>query len=219
MGLQGFERRLERMVEGVFARAFKSGLRPVELGRKVVRVMDDHRSVDVRGRKVVPNSFTVHLSAEDHEQFADIEDTLVRELCDAAREHARDEGYSFMGPVSVEMVVDERLRTGMSRVEGRLREGPGGGGAGSLLLPTGERVVLGEYVVTIGRMPDSTVVLADPNVSRNHAEVRPQGDGYVVVDLGSTNGTRVNGVKVTQQELRDGDDLTFGNTRMTFTAS
>ena len=85
MGLQAFERRLERMVEGVFARAFKSGLRPVELGRKVVRVMDDHRSVDVRGRKVVPNAFTVRLSADDHVQFADIEDTLVRELCDAGK--------------------------------------------------------------------------------------------------------------------------------------
>ncbi len=219
MGLQGFERRLERMVEGVFARAFKSGLRPVELGRKVVRVMDDQRSVDVRGRAVVPNAFTVRLSAEDHEQFADVEDTLVRELCDAAREHARDERYSFMGPVSVEMVVDESLRTGMFRVEGRLKEGPGGGGAGSLLLPTDERVVLGEYVVSIGRMPDCTIVLADPNVSRNHAEVRPQGDGYVVVDLGSTNGTRVNGVRITQHELRDGDELMFGNTRMIFTAS
>lgn len=219
MGLQGFERRLERMVEGVFARAFKSGLRPVELGRKVVRVMDDQRSVDVRGRAVVPNAFTVRLSAEDHEQFADVEDTLVRELCDAAREHARDERYSFMGPVSVEMVVDESLRTGMFRVEGRLKEGPGGGGAGSLLLPTDERVVLGEYVVSIGRMPDCTIVLADPNVSRNHAEVRPQGDGYIVVDLGSTNGTRVNGVRITQHELRDGDELMFGNTRMIFTAS
>jgi pSer/pThr/pTyr-binding forkhead associated (FHA) protein len=68
-------------------------------------------------------------------------------------------------------------------------------------------------------MPDSTIVLADPNVSRNHAEIRPQGDGYVVVDLGSTNGTRVNGVKVTQHELRDGDEVVFGNTRMHFAAS
>ena len=138
---------------------------------------------------------------------------------DHAREHARDEGYSFMGPVSVDIVVDEKLRTGMTRVEGRMKEGPGGGGAGSLLLPTGERVVLGEFVVSVGRMPDSTVVLADPNVSRNHAEIRPQGDGYVVTDVGSTNGTRVNGVKVSQQELRDGDELVFGNTRMTFVAS
>jgi pSer/pThr/pTyr-binding forkhead associated (FHA) protein len=86
-------------------------------------------------------------------------------------------------------------------------------------LPTGERVVLGEFVVTVGRMPESTIVLADPNVSRNHAEVRPQGDGYVVVDLGSTNGTRVNGVRVSEQALRDGDEIMFGNTRVVFTAS
>ncbi|MFP3905713.1 MAG: FhaA domain-containing protein [Acidimicrobiales bacterium] len=219
MGLQAFERRLERMVEGVFARAFRSGLRPVELGRRLVRVMDSQRSVGVSGRPVVPNAFTVFLAPDDHEQFAEIADTLIRELCDAAREHARDEGYSFMGPISVELVVDENRRKGSFEVEGRLREGEGGGGPGSLLLPTGERVVLGEFIVTVGRMPESTLVLADPNVSRNHAEVRPQGDGYVVVDLGSTNGTRVNGVKVSEHVLRDGDEIMFGNTRVTFTAS
>src|SRR5690606_28509760 len=106
MGLQAFERRLERMVEGVFARAFRSGLRPVELGRRLVRVMDSQRSVGVSGRPVVPNAFTIYLSPDDHEQFADISDTLVRELCDAAREHARDEGYTFMGPITVDLEVD-----------------------------------------------------------------------------------------------------------------
>ncbi len=219
MGLQAFERRLERMVEGVFARAFRSGLRPVELGRRLVRVMDSQRSVGVSGRPVVPNAFTIYLSPDDHEQFADISDTLVRELCDAAREHARDEGYTFMGPITVDLEVDERQRKGSFEVEGRLRQGEGGGGPGSLLLPTGERVVLGEFVVTIGRMPESTIVLADPNVSRTHAEVRPKGDGYVVIDLGSTNGTRVNGVRVTEHSLRDGDEITFGNTKVVFTAS
>ena len=59
VGLKGFERRLERMVEGVFARAFRSGLRPIEIGRRLVREIDDNRSVDVRGRTVVPNHFTV----------------------------------------------------------------------------------------------------------------------------------------------------------------
>ncbi len=207
------------MVEGVFARAFKSGLRPVELGRKLVRVMDSQRSVGVSGRPVVPNAFIVHIAEEDHDQFAEISDTLVRELCDAAREHARDEGYTFMGPVTVELVVEEGRRKGSFDVDGRLKEGEGGGGPGSLLLPTGERVTLGEFIVTVGRMPDSTIVLADPNVSRNHAEVRPHGDGYVVVDLGSTNGTRVNGVKISQHTLADGDEITFGSTRIDFTAS
>ncbi len=219
MGLQRFERRLERMVEGVFSRAFRSGLRPDELGRRLVRVMDNQRSVGVSGQPVVPNAFTFHLSPDDHSQFAEIADSLARELCEAAREHARDEGYSFMGPVSVELVVDENQRKGSFDVDGRLRQGEGGVGPGSLLLPTGDRVPLGEFVVTVGRMPDSTLVLADPNVSRNHAEVRPLGDGFVVIDLGSTNGTRVNGVRVSEQQLRDGDEIMFGNTRVTFTAS
>src|SRR3546814_2964348 len=90
MGSRGFERRLERMVEGAFARAFKSGLRPVELGRRMIREMDDHRSVGVRGDTVVPNSFTVALSTSDLEQFEGVQDSLARELADAAREHARD---------------------------------------------------------------------------------------------------------------------------------
>ena len=74
-------------------------------------------------------------------------------------------------------------------------------------------------MLTIGRLPESTIVLADPNVSRSHAEIRPRASGYVVVDLGSTNGTKVNGARVSEQELVDGDEITFGNTRMRFEAS
>jgi hypothetical protein len=219
MGIRGFERRLERMVEGAFARAFKSGLRPVELGRRLVREMDDNRSVGVRGGTLVPNAFSVALSASDLEQFEGVQDSLCRELGDAAREHARDEGYAFMGPVEVDLVVDERLRTGAFQITGRMVEGDGGAGAGSLVLPTGDRFSLTDSVITVGRHPDSNLVLADPNVSRNHAEIRPQGDRYAVVDLGSTNGTRVNGVRVDTQVLQDGDDVSFGNTRMRFEAS
>jgi hypothetical protein len=219
MGIRGFERRLERLVEGAFSRAFKSGLRPVELGRRLVREMDDNRSVGVRGGTVVPNAFTVSLSASDVEQFEGVQDSLARELGDAAREHARDEGYAFMGPVEVELVVDERLHTGAFQIIGRMVEGDGGAGAGSIVLPNGDRFSLTDSVITIGRHPDSNLVLADPNVSRNHAEIRPQGDRFEVVDLGSTNGTRVNGVRVDAQVLQDGDEVSFGNTRMRFEAS
>lgn len=207
------------MVEGVFGSVFKGSIRPVELGRRLVREMDDERTVDVRGRAVVPNHFTIELSPADHEQFVDVAEALSRELADAAREHARDEGYGFLGPVEVELVVSELLRTGSFQITGRMKQGPGGSGAGSLVLPTGDRVPLGDHVLTIGRLPESNIVLADPNVSRSHAEIRPQGTGYVVVDLGSTNGSRVNGVRVSQQELVDGDEIVFGNTRMRFEAS
>lgn len=219
MALKGFERRLERMVEGTFSRLFRSGLRPVELGRRLVREMDGNRSVDVRGRTVVPNQYVIEVGEDDHERFAQVHGSLERELAEAAREHARDEGYSFMGPVSVHLEVSERQHTGAFQITGRMREGTGGVGAGSLLLPTGERLPLGESVVTFGRKPESTVQLADPNVSRNHAEVRPHGNGWVLVDLGSTNGTRVNGTRVSSHDLTEGDEIAFGSTIVVFEAS
>ena len=106
MGLQSFEHGLERMVEGVFSRGSRSSIRPVELGRRLLREIDDHRSVDVKGRRIVPNAFTITLSAKDHAGFADIDEALNAELCETAREYARSEGYHFMGAVSVELVVD-----------------------------------------------------------------------------------------------------------------
>lgn len=218
MGLQGFERKLENMVEGAFARVFRSGLRPIELGRRMTREMDNGRSVDVRGRTVVPNAFVFNLSATDRERFSEIETTLGRELADAAREHAHDERYAFLGPVSVEFGVDDRLRAGVFVLDARMKEGPGGTGFGSLMLPTDERYPLDNRPVVIGRHPDCDITLLDPNVSRRHAEIRPGANGFILVDLGSTNGSKVNGVPVGERELRDGDEMTFGGTRIVFHA-
>ena len=219
MVLRNFERRLERIVEGVFSRAFKSGLRPVEIGRRLTREMDDSRSVGVRGGTVVANHFTVNLSKQDADEFAEVTDTMQRELADLARDHAREEGFTFMGPVEILFHVDPDMRIGAFSVEARLREGEGGAGAGSLVLPSGERFILGDTVITIGRLTDSVLVLEDPNVSRQHAEIRPSGNGFVLADLGSTNGSKVNGIKVSERVLQDGDELTFGSTSFRFEAS
>ena len=115
--------------------------------------------------------------------------------------------------------ADPSIHAGTFAVVGRMKEGPGGVGAGSLLLPNGTRMILGDTVVAVGRMSECDIVLNDSNVSRRHAEIRPTPDGFALVDLGSTNGSRVNGVRVVQRDLRDGDELTFGNTRVTFQAS
>jgi hypothetical protein len=219
MGLKGFERRLERLVEGVFARAARSGLAPVELGRRLAREMDDQRTVSVRGEAVVPNNFTFTLSPSDHAQYTDMEDALARELVDAARSHAADEGYSFMGPVEVALAVDPGRSTGSFELHARFKEAPGGGRGAALVLADGGRVILGSVPVRIGRSPDSDVVLADPNVSRRHAEIRPEMGGYVVRDLGSTNGTRVNGSVVSERRLADGDEIGVGAARLRFEAS
>lgn len=219
MGLRNFEKRLEEMVEGAFARAFRSGLRPVEIGRRLTREMDDTRSIGVRGNTVVANDFTVNLSNQDADEFAEVRDSMQRNLADLARDHARDEGYEFMGPIAVHLEVDPKMRVGSFSITARLREGGGGAGAGSLVLPNSDRFVLGDTVVTIGRMPESVITLEDPNVSRNHSEIRPAGGGFVLTDLGSTNGTKINGVKIRERQLQDGDELTFGATTLRFEAS
>ena len=219
MGLQSLEHRLERMVEGVFRRS-RGSIRPIELGRRLVREMDDNRSVDVKGRRIVPNDFTVMLNAIDHAGFGDIEDALVAELAEAAREYAREEGYHFMGPVTVQLSVDNDLRNGRFSIVSQLRQAATGPGMGSLVLPSGQRIDIDTEPVTIGRLPECTVAVNDSNISRRHAEVRPGPGAYVVSDLGSTNGTMVNGVKIAgEHRLTDGDIISVGATHIRFEAS
>ena len=218
MGLQQFERRLEHLVEGVFAKAFRGGLQPVELGRRLTREMDANRTVGVRGT-IAPNHFVFALAAADRERFESFADALVRELADAAREHARTENYVFLGPVQVELDADGSLTPGMFMVSGTVKEAAGGAAVGSLVLPDGRRIPVTDEPVSIGRMADCTIVLTDESVSRRHAEVRSQGSNIVVVDLGSTNGTKVNGAGVRERRLADGDLITVGTTNLRFEAS
>ncbi len=206
------------MVDGVFSR--RGTIRPIELGRRLVRDMDDNRSVDVKGRRIVPNDFTVMLNASDHAGFADIEDALVAELAEAAREYAREEGYHFMGPVAVQLAVDNDLRSGRFNIVGQLKQSTTGPGMGSLVLPSGERIYVNNAPVSIGRLPECTIAVNDSNISRRHAEVRSGTTAYVVVDLGSTNGTMINGIKIAgEQRLRDGDIISVGSTHLRFEAS
>jgi hypothetical protein len=217
MGLQGFERRLERLVEGTFAKAFRSGLQPVEIARRMVRELDSNRTIGVHGT-VAPNHVTVSLAVDDFEHFESFSETLIRELADAAREHARDERYHFLGPVHVEIVVDEHLRRGEFDVDAVIAEGLHGR-AGSLVLADGVRIPLDEAAATIGRLSDCTVPIPDPQVSRRHAEVRAEAEGYVLHDLGSLNGTTVNGQPVSQRLLEDGDVIGVGAATIRFEAS
>ncbi len=208
------------MVEGVFSRGSRASIKPVELGRRLFREMDDHRSVDVRGRRIVPNEFRFTLSARDHAGFGDIEEALKIELAETSREYARSEHYHFMGPVIIDLDVDNGLKPGRFNVQSRMKESAGGSGAGSLVLPSGQRVNLGGRVSTIGRLPDCTIPVNDPNVSRRHTEVRPIGSSFVLVDLGSTNGTKVNGMRINGEHvLDDGDIVSVGATHLRFEAS
>lgn len=218
MALQEFERRLERLVEGVFAKAFRGRLTPIEVGRRLTREMDVRRTVGVRG-VIAPNSFRVAVGPADRENFAKAESALLADLAGYAREHAKDEGYVFLGPVKVTMDTDQSLGPGEFLVAGEMAEGPGGGPVGRLVLGDGKEVQVGEDPVTIGRHPDCDIVLSDPEVSRQHAEVRREDAGFMLVDLGSKNGTKVNGAGIDQRTLQDGDTITIGATAIRFELS
>jgi len=215
MGLKRFEGRLERLVEGSLSRPFRSSLQPVEIGRRLTREMDLQRRVGPRGLLVAPNSFAVSLSEVDVERFSSYLEALVRELAEAAREHAEIEHYTLVGPVEVDIFESSRLKAGQIEVAGSVVEGAM---PLELVLHDGRRFTIGTEPLVIGRLPECQVVLNDPNVSRRHAEVVLQGRDVVLRDLGSTNGTKVNGSHVSVVVLSGGDEIIIGATRMAFEA-
>ena len=211
MGLaQQFERRLEALVEGVFTRGSRAGVEPLELARKLRREMGEHRRVGLRGEVLVPNHFVAALAPDDHAQFAPIEHSLGVEIATMLRSHSIEEGWGLMGPVEVELAPDPTVRRGRLRIAASYKE-PDGPTGGLLVLPDGRSVELRERVI-IGRLPECELPLGDPNASRHHAEVRWDGRGYVVADLGSMNGTLLNGSPVTESRLNPGDVITIGRT-------
>jgi hypothetical protein len=217
MGLQRFERRLERLVEGGFGKAFRSGLQPVEIGRRLVRELDAGRTLGVRGT-VVPNHFVVYVSDADMARFEGFHDALLGELAETVRDSARESDYHFVGPVAVELVADPSSRVGDLDIDATIVEGEIGS-AGALVLPDGLRVELGEDPVRIGRLPDCAIALSDSQVSRHHAEVRRVDHNFAVIDLNSLNGTTVNGVRVHEHVLVDGDVISVGETAIRYEES
>jgi Protein of unknown function (DUF3662)/FHA domain len=109
--LRSIENRIESLVEGVFGRAFRSHVQPVELARKLAKEMDDHKTISI-SRVYVPNEYVLYLSPRDREQFADYEGSLLTELADYLSEHARREGYSLLSTPKVQLEEDEDLEMG-----------------------------------------------------------------------------------------------------------
>ena len=235
--LQRFERRLEGLVEGAFAKVFGGVVQPVEVAGALQREAADKKQIVGQGRILVPNAYTVELGPTDLERFAEWDAQLRAELASMVKEHATDQGWSFVGPVTVAFERVESLDTGVFRVRSTVlaaaepaARGPGGGphtsgdGRPRLVQPaTGgaaERVVLLDRPVTVvGRGADADLRLPDTGVSRAHAEVRVDGDEVRVVDLKSTNGTLVNGQRVREAALRDGDRLDIGATGLIYRSS
>lgn len=223
--LRGFERRLGNLVEGFFATTFRSGLQPVELAKRVMREMDAGKTVGVRD-VWAPNRFVFTLSDEDGRRFEQAEQALATELARVVRETALERGWGLVGSPSVEFEIDDELTRGRFRCSASFAEGPGemppavpAAGEAGLVLLDGDRVVdtfRMRSAVTIGRLPECEIVLTDPGASRRHVQVVRRDDGYLLTDLGSTNGTLVNGEPVRERLLVDGDRITIGSTVIEF---
>ncbi len=229
--LQKFESRLEQLVSGAFARAFRSAVQPVEVAAALQREVDNSAQILSRDRRLVPNQFHVELSPQDHERLAPYSSTLADELVEMLRDHAHDQSYVFTGPVSISFDEKEDLSTGRFRVRSSALAKVTPQSQSSvtdtavrrakvILEVNGMRHPLDPPGIVIGRGTDADLRINDPGVSRRHAEIRiaPAQSGaptVSVVDLGSTNGMLVNGHKVTHATLDDGATVKIGNTTMT----
>ena len=218
MVLRNFERRLEHLVEGTFARVFKTGLNPIEIGRRIVREIDANQSVAVDGALAVPNHYWVYISTADYERFQEVETPLTNELIEASRTHIADENYRVLGPVSVVLVEAAEYPEGTLQVQAQWREGATTPTSAELIMETGERFTIGDAVFSVGRLPNCSLILSDENVSRNHAVIQRAPGGWALIDNGSTNGTTVNGAPVSEVQLQSGDQIVFGATPATFQA-
>jgi FhaA, N-terminal domain/FHA domain len=216
--LDRFERRLDRMVNGAFARAFKAEVQPVEIAAALQRECDDRAAIVGRGRTIVPNAFRVELSPSDHERLEVYRDALSQELADVVREHVGEQGYALVGPLTVDLERDDELETGLFRVLGEAVQGeipPDTHLPRAWLDIAGQQVPLNQEVVVIGRGSEADVRVTDPGVSRRHAMLRLRPTPSVI-DLGSTNGTVVDDTRAEQSDLHDGSILTLGRTRIVF---
>jgi hypothetical protein len=276
--LQDFERRLEGAVEGFFARAFRSGVQPIELAKALQRYATDNQHVTADG-VVVPNVYRVTVGPKDHERLAGFGASLPRELGEMLVRTAADRGWTLRGPVKVRVDVDEAVQLGRYRMTGRvevvdgsaapaapaaagrLRGGSRGGGSSSrtpqaqpvrqapspaqddsseerigidrtqiisgpprasfaLLVrsgsETGQRVPVSGQRLTVGRSSNCGLTLQDTTVSREHAAFVRRGEVWWIVDLGSTNGTRVNGVQAAEQPVAPGDRVELGDAVVEF---
>ena len=217
----------------MFARAYSSAIRPIALGRRLLGLIDelDHQAP-------IPQSYLINLHADDRQAFQDVEPYLVRELAEAATQHADQKGYKHDGPISVVLASSDTAIKGtflispetavtQARVLDNSTQQPAQIIAAApqivntaLVLATGERVLLDGETIKVGRQATCRVAFDDSNVSREHAQLRRGPDGWMILDLGSTNGTKINGIKISDEQLLvNGDEIAFGTSIARFEIS
>jgi hypothetical protein len=226
-GLQKFEQRLEALVSGAFARAFRSAVQPVEIAAALQRECDNNTQILSRQRRMVPNDFHVELSPQDMERLAPYDSALIKELALQVQEHAEKQSYVFAGPVSISFKPADDLTIGRFRVRSQAHAAVISNAtntqvrrARAFLEVNGVRHPLQSPGLVVGRGTEADLRINDPGVSRRHVEFTVNdavtGDIRISVqDLGSTNGMLVDGHRITSTGLQDGSEVKIGRTVLT----
>lgn len=221
MGLRDLERAIERGVDGVLGRVFRAEVSKLEIAKRVERELDAGTK-RVGSARVMPNEIEVRIHDDDADSLVNGVDELERELLQMARSRAKDNDCAFEGPLVVTVTPTADAQRGTIEVFATTEFSIAGIPPGTLVYPDGYRYELSTLTadgIILGREASSDIEIDDDRASRTHARIRPSGRGWIVEDLDSTNGTRVNGFRTAAQLLIDGDQVTIGATTFTFYAS
>jgi len=214
--LDNFEKGLERAVNGAFAKTFKSGLQPVEITSALKRELDTKAAVVARDRILAPNRFVVRMSRADLERMRGLGSTLISELTDLVKQHAATQGYQFAGAVSIKLAEDQGLAEGLVQIDSSSASSQADVTWTPVLEINGKRHPLTKPRTIVGRGSDADITVNDTGTSRRHVEIAWDGSHAMVRDLGSTNGSQLDGVPVKQSVLEPDSVITIGRTRMVF---
>lgn len=224
--LKKFEKGLEKVIKSPFNKHFKTEVKAVDILSAVKQDMDDKAADVSKTRTIAPNDFIITLSPTDMEQIEQwgIE-TMVNETVQSATTHAINQRYSFVGPVNVQFTLDENLPTGILQVISTTRRGaiaPATTNSSTqhpILEIDGTRYLLTGATTVLGRGSDCDIVINDTGISRRHLQIQITPERVIAKDLGSTNGTYVEGHRTDAATLVDGNQITIGRTRILFWAS
>jgi hypothetical protein len=235
------ERFFERLVERPSARLFRTRLQPIQVLRRIERAMEAERGAGGRSG-LVPDQFTVRINPDDLAALIQAED-VAGELASGALRFARAHGYALRERPRVTLRSDAMLRPGEVEVEAEVSPAAATEAAGDaaeggtrvfevpvvrapdVVLQVREpgramrRIPVSGAPIRIGRAPECELVLKDSRVSRRHARLHARNGVLVLTDLGSTNGTQVNGHRVTELVLGAGDRIQIGDTSLVIEAA
>ena len=212
--LDNVERGLERLVSVAFAKSFRGGVQPIEIIAALKREMDSHAVVVQRDRILAPHVYTVGLNADDIEPLAAHGTVLIDELTDAVRAYATRQRYSFTAPVTISLVAASDIAGGVIKVASQALDAVSDWHPA--LEINGETVHLTGPEIIIGRGSSAQVILSDSGASRHHARILWSGKIGGLEDLQSTNGTVLNGTRITSSPLEQGDVIQIGGTQLVF---